>query len=217
MQAGYAASYPLMVTPGNHESERFNYSQYTARFAGLAAHAGANSGSGSAHYYSFDVGIVHVVAFSTEVYWSSPGQVESQLNWLKRDLAKANANRAAVPWVVAMAHKSYYMDTTYCANTPSTTDCYSNSTWFDDLLHEGGADIYFVGHMHECVGAAFSPAFFPFPLIASPPLSPLQIPAPRACIWHAEPHGSRLHLGPRDAPNVHEPALLHDRRHWRRG
>jgi hypothetical protein len=107
-QEGYAARYPLLPAPGNHESHQ-NYSQYTARFSGVASNLGANSGSGSAHYYSLDVGLVHLVAFSTEVYWSMQGAVQSQLNWLKQDLAKANANRAKVPWIVAFGHKSWYM------------------------------------------------------------------------------------------------------------
>jgi hypothetical protein len=28
-------------------------------------------------------------------------------NWLAADLAKANANRAAVPWIIALAHKAW--------------------------------------------------------------------------------------------------------------
>lgn len=73
----------------------------------MAANAGANSGSGSAIYYSFDVGLVHWVAISTEVFWSQQGAAEAQLNWLKADLVKANANRAKVPWIVAFGHKSW--------------------------------------------------------------------------------------------------------------
>ena len=122
-----------------------NFSQYSARFAGVAAHAGARSGSGSALYYSFNMGLVHWVMFSTEVYWAQPAVVEAQINWLKKDLAAANANRAQTPWIIAAGHKSWYMDTTYC----SGASCYANATWFDSLLHEAGVDLYFVGHMHE--------------------------------------------------------------------
>lgn len=61
-----------------------------------------NSGSGSAHYYSLDVGLVHLVTFSTEVYWAMSGAVESQLNWLKKDLADAAVAVAAAAVVVGV-------------------------------------------------------------------------------------------------------------------
>lgn len=144
---GYASLYPVMPTPGNHESH-FNYSQYMNRFYGVAVNAGKNSGSGSNIYYSFDQGLVHFIMFSTEVYWSMEGAVEAQLNWMKQDLIKANNNRQNVPWIVAGAHKGALMDTTYCSNA---TNCYANGTWFDDLLQEYGVDLYFVGHLHQYV------------------------------------------------------------------
>lgn len=96
-----------------------------ARFAGVAANAGANSGSGSALYYSFDVDLVHWVSISTEVYWSQQDAAAAQLNWLRADLAKANANRASVPWIVAFGHKSWYMDSNGLCNGMSCT----NATW----------------------------------------------------------------------------------------
>jgi hypothetical protein len=104
--SNFAAHYPMMPACGNHESHH-NFSQYQSRFAGVAANAGANSGSGSALYYSFDVpdALTHFVVFSTEAYWASPGIVAAQEAWLRADLAKANANRAAIPWIVAFAHK----------------------------------------------------------------------------------------------------------------
>jgi hypothetical protein len=111
----------------------------------VAANAGANSGSGSAIYYSFDVGLVHFVSISTEVFWSMQGAAQAQLNWLKADLAKANANRARVPWIVAYGHKSWYMDNNGQCSGQSCT----NGTWFDELMHGAGVDLYFVGHMHE--------------------------------------------------------------------
>ena len=51
--------------------------------------------SGSSRYFSVDVGLVHVVALDlTNI--SLPGQME----WLAQDLAAADANRDAVPWIV---------------------------------------------------------------------------------------------------------------------
>lgn len=152
--------------PGNHESHN-NYSQYTARFAGVAANAGANSGSGSALYYSVDVGLVHWVFFSTEPYWSQLDIVVPQLNWLKADLAAANANRAAVPWIVAAGHKAWMMDNNgACAGGASCT----NASWYDDLFHSHGVDLLFVGHMHEY--RRFAPAYGTRGLVDTQALSP---------------------------------------------
>jgi acid phosphatase type 7 len=138
------STHPLQATVGNHESH-LNFSSYRARFAGVGQYAGERSGSGSPYYYSLDIGAIHWIFFSTEVFWAAPGAVDSQINWMKADLARANANRAAVPFVAASAHKSWSMDTTYC----NATACYSNGTWFDDILYEGGVDIFFFGHLHE--------------------------------------------------------------------
>ena len=124
-----------------------------ARFAGVAANAGVNSGSGSALYYSVDVGLVHWVFFSTEPYWSQLAIVDSQLNWLRADLEKANANRANVPWIVAIGHKAWNMDNNGACGNVSCT----NATWSDLLMHEHGVDLFFVGHMHEY--RRFSPAY----------------------------------------------------------
>ena len=71
MLEGVAAHYPLLVAPGNHESHQ-NYSQYSARYTGIALNAGRASGSDSAIFYSVDIGLAHFIFFSTEVYWSQP-------------------------------------------------------------------------------------------------------------------------------------------------
>ena len=49
---------------------------------------------------------------------------------------QANANRANVPWVVGFAHKGWYMQ-------PEV-----NFSMIDDVLHKGGADLFFAGHIH---------------------------------------------------------------------
>jgi len=39
------------------------------------------------------------------------------INWLRADLAAANANRAAVPWLIAVAHKAW------CVRLPRAARC----------------------------------------------------------------------------------------------
>ena len=48
-----------------------------------------------------------VISYSTEVYFTN-GPVAEQLEWLKQDLAKANANRDKQPWVIALGHRPMY-------------------------------------------------------------------------------------------------------------
>ena len=59
----------------------------------------------SGRYFSWDDGLVHYIAISTEAWFGvgvEPGQVgvKEQFEWLKADLEKAQANRANVPWIV---------------------------------------------------------------------------------------------------------------------
>jgi hypothetical protein len=77
-----------------------------------------NSGSGQMnnHFYSFDVGPVHFIGFSTEFYffinygWT---QMAQQYKWLENDLKEANKpeNRALRPWIITMGHRPMYCST----------------------------------------------------------------------------------------------------------
>lgn len=90
--------YPINVGEGNHEKGD-NFTEYNLRFKAIEKLAGANSGSDSNHYYSFDVGLIHFVMVSTEVYQypeqaatgSHPFSSREQLRWLEKDLRKANS------------------------------------------------------------------------------------------------------------------------------
>ncbi|XP_031574017.1 acid phosphatase type 7-like [Actinia tenebrosa] len=128
---------PYMVLPGNHE-HKYNFSHYINRFSNMELGVGENSGSGTGLWYSLDIGLIHFVAFDTEVYKysSDDGQIARQLNWLEQDLAKANKNRENVPWIVSLAHKSDFMD-------------HTNFTYFSPLLHKYGVDIHLCGHSHN--------------------------------------------------------------------
>jgi hypothetical protein len=59
---------------------------------------------------SVDVGPVHFVSYNTEAYFDGPinTTVEAQYAWLRDDLQAANANRHAVPWLVALGHRPFY-------------------------------------------------------------------------------------------------------------
>lgn len=143
----YGAQRPVMPTPGNHEScqtclgvpeldnSNFNFTQYRARLRSVELHAGVNSGSGSAIYYSFEQGLTHFLAFSAEAYAysSGPELIANQLRFMQADLAAVNRTRT--PWVVGLAHKDWTMQ----------ADAYAD---FSPVLESGGVDVLFVGHVH---------------------------------------------------------------------
>jgi acid phosphatase type 7 len=138
--------HPLMVGEGNHEKGD-NFTEYNMRFKAIESLAGANCGSNSNHFYSFDEGLVHYIMVSTEVYvypdqaanGPSPFTAEQQLAWLEADLKAANAEgrREAVPWIVLMGHRPWYT-----ADEASFRD-------FDALACQYGVDLYITGHVHN--------------------------------------------------------------------
>ena len=73
--------------------------------ASVALFAGANSGTGSARYYSFNQGLTHFLVFTAEAYTYKSGAtfIANQLAFMKADLAAVN--RAVTPWVVGLVHK----------------------------------------------------------------------------------------------------------------
>ena len=71
------------------------------------------SGEINNYFYSFDVGPVHVIGFSSEFYFFVEygwAQIAAQYQWLENDLKEANKpeNRAVRPWIVTMAHRPMY-------------------------------------------------------------------------------------------------------------
>ena len=63
------------------------------------------------HFYSVDIGPVHVVMLSSEYYYYTEygwDQIERQYRWIEQDLKRASLNRAQRPWIIAMAHRSFY-------------------------------------------------------------------------------------------------------------
>jgi len=79
--------------------------------------------SGTSRFFSADIGLVHLVAIDLNSYYGvdpcGPACQQAQLVWLKQDLAAANANRAAVPWVVVMSDYPFYCTGCYAKQVPA--------------------------------------------------------------------------------------------------
>ncbi|XP_033169460.1 acid phosphatase type 7 isoform X3 [Drosophila mauritiana] len=146
-----AAYLPYMVCVGNHE-EKYNFSNYRARFN--------MPGETDSLWYSFNLGPVHFVSFSTEVYYFlSYGfkLLTKQFEWLERDLAEANLpeNRAKRPWIITYGHRPMYCsdDKEYDCNSQLETYIRQGLPmlkWFglEDLFYKHGVDVEIFAHEH---------------------------------------------------------------------
>ncbi|CAL1541090.1 unnamed protein product [Lymnaea stagnalis] len=100
-------SVPYMVSPGPAEvEEQETFSQYLHRFSMPETEWPI---SVDKMWYSVDIGPVHLISYSTEVFYTKDGRYASmQHDWLIKDLKLANLNRKNTPWVVAFGHKPLY-------------------------------------------------------------------------------------------------------------
>jgi hypothetical protein len=155
-----AAHVPYQVCPGNHEDKR-NFTHYLNRFTMIDTH----SGHVNNHFYSFDLGSAHFIAFSTELYfWPeffTQSHIQWQYEWLENDLKVATKpeNRAKRPWIITLGHRPMY-----CLKD-NDKDCFSGETLIrkgrsgtplqihttyglEELFMKYGVDIEFYGHEH---------------------------------------------------------------------
>lgn len=139
-----AARIPYMTAPGDRE--RFNnFLHYAYRFSmpNLPWPMPPNN-----LWYSFDIDSIHFVIYSTEVFFSGDDSaVESMIVWLKNDLDKANLQRSARPWVIAMGHRPLY-----CSVDDTKEDCAKKNsvvrTYLEELFYAEGVDLIISGHYH---------------------------------------------------------------------
>lgn len=124
---------------GNHEIEKGmeNWIHYTNRYPSM--HLKTDSRSPSDLFYSFNVGLAHVVALCSYCP-SEPGS--AQYEWLNYDLARVD--RSLTPWIIGLWHSPWY---TSCSKHPmkETEDMRGH---LEDIVHEAGFDIVFTGHNH---------------------------------------------------------------------
>lgn len=172
-----AATVPYHTCPGNHEDDSdflqvrtvelivpgthaihlntlaLPWPQYRSRFAHMPR--GTANTTANSTYHSFNVGLFHVVMFSSEAYFTlSPHGMlllPDQYAWLEADLAAVD--RAVTPWVVTMAHQP-----AYCSPNDDDDDCHSVVSLVRDgilgafgleaLLLKYGVEIHFGAHEH---------------------------------------------------------------------
>eukprot|EP00658_Telonema_sp_P-2_P014976 TRINITY_DN15723_c0_g1_i3.p1 TRINITY_DN15723_c0_g1~~TRINITY_DN15723_c0_g1_i3.p1 ORF type:complete len:257 (-),score=45.54 TRINITY_DN15723_c0_g1_i3:415-1185(-) len=151
------ATRPYMVLPGNHEAECHspacftkrhklsNFSAYNARWFMPAE----SSGGRASMWYSFDYGSVHFVSIDSETDFDGEvghkdrlnpaggfGRAGEQMDWLKADLAAAQAQRVAgtgIKFLLVGGHRPIR----------------ELSAAHEQMFSKYGVDIYFAGHSHS--------------------------------------------------------------------
>eukprot|EP01103_Thecamoeba_quadrilineata_P009929 TRINITY_DN2034_c0_g1_i4.p1 TRINITY_DN2034_c0_g1~~TRINITY_DN2034_c0_g1_i4.p1 ORF type:complete len:366 (-),score=59.14 TRINITY_DN2034_c0_g1_i4:38-1135(-) len=135
-----AGNMPYMTCIGNHE-DNYAFSNYINRFF--------MPGDSQNMWYSWNMGPIHFVAYSTEVYFTDSliYTKERQIEWLQDDLTKANKNRDEQPWIIAYGHRPMY-----CSNADGD-DCTKNTSLvragLEDLFFEQGIDLIIEAHEHS--------------------------------------------------------------------
>lgn len=110
--------------------------------------------------YSFNMGPLHIISISTEVYYFMNYGLKPlvfQYEWLENDLIEANLpeNREKQPWIIVMGHRPMY-----CSNS-NEDDCTHHETLtrvglpflhlfgLEELLYNYGVDLEIWAHEHS--------------------------------------------------------------------
>ncbi|XP_023227268.1 acid phosphatase type 7-like [Centruroides sculpturatus] len=136
-----AAYYPYLVSVGNHESYG-NFTNFKVRFD--------MPGEFDNMFYSYKIGKVLLIVFSTEVFYEGEDRNvvnSNQWRWLKSTLKNANKreNRKQQPWIIVAGHRPIYCSTTVSEACPD----YKLQSEYEDLFFKYGVDIVFSGHEHD--------------------------------------------------------------------
>lgn len=136
------ANVPYMVCPGNHEYP-YNFTVYKERFR----MPGAESGSYTNMYHSWNYGNIHFIALSTEPLADDIlGYDSVQYRWLEEDLRKAHENRDQYPWIIVYAHRPMYCSAVYDGCMPPSLLVVRNA--WSKIFKKYKVDLAFWGHMH---------------------------------------------------------------------
>jgi hypothetical protein len=154
-----SARVPYMVSIGNHEDGESNLAHFVERYRNMPANGvpstftTAAGESANNLYFSWDAGLVHYIALSTEHWFgvtdkAGNATLQAMLKWLEEDLKKANANRDNVPWVVAHGHRDIY------CSTADDKDCGASQAGkvradLEPLFFEYGLDFWINGKEWE--------------------------------------------------------------------
>ncbi|GFS07144.1 purple acid phosphatase [Elysia marginata] len=140
-----AAAIPYLTCPGNHEIDTDTFTHYRHRFAMPDTEWPMPLDK---MWYSIDIGPVHFVSYSTEVFFTNfATYVDDQKEWLIKDLNKANKNRQNVPWVIVLGHRPLYCST-HIGDDCSKPDSLVREG-LEEIFYQMSVDIVVQGHEHN--------------------------------------------------------------------
>ena len=140
---------PTYTSIGNHElPPDIKVDQNASHYVNML---GANMPGGTnGSYYSFDVGLQHLVVLSSEVLALGPYggvTVEAQAAWLAADLAAID--RAKTPWVVAIFHRPFYCSNANSWCGPGAWQANPVRVAFESVFMQFGVDVVLSAHEHS--------------------------------------------------------------------
>ena len=141
----HASAMPFMSVPGNHE-EQYDFKPYKNRLP--MPRMPKASKDLAPFYYSFDLGPAHFLAYSSEVEHPLHKGSE-QRAFIERDLAAANENRRARPWIVAFTHHPMYCSDLLTERTRCQKEAYKYREDLEQLFLENKLDLHISGHNHQ--------------------------------------------------------------------
>jgi len=110
----------IMPAAGNHDWERGGYCEPAQMEARFHISMAKEPSGASYFYYSYDIGNVHVTVLNTnEPDWKAGRIRPEQVNWLKADLAAAEAD-PKIQWKVVAAHHPMVSAGRYATETNGT-------------------------------------------------------------------------------------------------
>lgn len=147
-----ASRIPYMVAQGNHEGPDLGATDhYIHRFT--------MPGNSLNFFYSYNVGKIHFIAYSTEFCIQNDYEWQkAQINFIRYDLK--NVDRSVTPWIIAYAHRPMYcspdlnLDNRWgqIPRERHNGDCLEQAPIvrdaFEDVFYDHKVDLLLYGHVH---------------------------------------------------------------------
>ena len=147
-----ASRLPYMVSEGNHEGGS-TVVHYNYRFS--------MPGNSNNFYYSFNIGKVHFISYSTEFIFENQTELQAaQDAFITSDLA--TYNKTLYPWLVVFGHRPLYCSANMTASVSlgayfppyerHNNDCLEDAgtvrNAFEETWYKGKADLVITSHVH---------------------------------------------------------------------